>query len=61
MEDRMHLGMKVLVVAALAGIVVLNATAAQVSLSKPEEVGFSSERLGRVRPLIKGHIDCAQG
>jgi CubicO group peptidase (beta-lactamase class C family) len=56
-EDLMHVGMKALVVTALAGVVVLHAAAAQVSVSKPEDVGFSSERLGRIRPLIKSHID----
>ena len=49
--------MNLFLVPSLCVLVVSNASAASASLSRPEEVGFSSERLQRIHPLIQSHID----
>src|SRR5476651_466871 len=43
------------VVAVAAGVV--SGFAATLSLSKAEDVGMSSERLQRIRPMMQGHVD----
>lgn len=40
----------------LCGLLGLQAVAASLTISKPEDAGFSSERLRRIEPLIKSHI-----
>ena len=40
----------------LCGLLGLHAAAASVTISKPEDAGFSSERLRIIEPLIKSHI-----
>ena len=50
--------MRVSVATALAALVLVlpSLQAAGPSLSKPEDVGLSSERLRRIEPIIKAHI-----
>ena len=50
----MRVAAKAVVICALT---VLHAGAASPTLHKPEDVGLSSERLQRIRPLVKSHID----
>ena len=45
-----------LVAILLCGLLGLQAVAASLTISKPEDVGFSSERLRSIEPLIKSHI-----
>jgi CubicO group peptidase (beta-lactamase class C family) len=40
----------------LCGLLGLQISAASLTVSRPEEAGFSSERLRHIEPLIKGHI-----
>jgi CubicO group peptidase (beta-lactamase class C family) len=44
------------VAAMLCALLVMSAPAATLTLTKPEEVGFSSERLKRVRTAVQNHI-----
>jgi CubicO group peptidase (beta-lactamase class C family) len=41
----------------ICGLLVLHAAATSITLEKPEDAGLSSERLQRIRPLIKSHVD----
>jgi len=50
----MRVAAKAVVICALT---VLHAGAASPTMHKPEDVGLSSERLQRIRPLVKSHID----
>jgi CubicO group peptidase (beta-lactamase class C family) len=40
----------------LCGVLVLRISAASLTVSRPEDAGFSSERLRNIEPLIKRHI-----
>jgi len=50
----MRVAAKAVVICALT---VLHAGAASPTMHKPEDAGLSSERLQRIRPLVKSHID----
>ena len=49
--------LRTLVAVTLCALLAVPANAATVNLSKPEEVGFSSERLQRIRAAVQRHID----
>ncbi len=52
----MRVGVKPVVAILLCVLMGLHAAAASLTISKPEEAGFSSERLRRIEPLINAHI-----
>ena len=56
----MTAGARPLMALLLCGLLGLHAGAASLTISKPEDAGFSSERLRRIDPLIKGHIASKQ-
>jgi CubicO group peptidase (beta-lactamase class C family) len=53
----MRVALRTVVTSLLCGLLVLHVAAASITLSKPEDAGFSSERLQRIRPLIRSHVD----
>ena len=48
---------KVIVAPSLCVLLAFQAFAASLTVTKPEEVGFSAERLKRVHSVVQGHID----
>src|SRR6185369_11791793 len=52
--------LKPFVAATLCVLLVVSAPAASLKLSKPDEVGFSSERLQRIRPAVQNHINAKE-
>lgn len=52
----MHASLRPAVAMLLSGLLGLQAAAASLTVAKPEDAGFSSERLRRIEPLIKSHI-----
>ena len=42
--------------AAIVALLPVSLLAAGTTVSKPEDAGLSSERLGRIRPLVERHI-----
>jgi CubicO group peptidase (beta-lactamase class C family) len=53
----MRVALRPVVTSLVCGLLVLHAAAASLPLVKPEDAGLSSERLQRIRPLIKSHVD----
>jgi CubicO group peptidase (beta-lactamase class C family) len=53
----MRVASRPVITSLLCGLLVLHAAAASLTVSKPEDVGISSERLQRIHPLIKSHVD----
>src|SRR5262245_24702033 len=52
--------LKSIAAAMLCALLVIPAPGATLTLSKPEEVGFSSERLQRIRPAVQRHINAKE-
>ena len=48
---------KLILAPSLCLLLAFQAFAASLTVTKPEEVGFSAERLKRVHSVIQGHID----
>ena len=48
---------KLFIAASLCMLLAFQASAASLTITKPEEVGFSAERLKRIRSVVQSHID----